>query len=123
MEKRTRDEWRRQVRDWRRSGLTAKEFAASRGLSASTLAWWSWRLRTMEGQAATKPRSRSRVQPAALRLIPVKLDSGHAHERSETHAVRWELETPDGLVLRVFVDGPELPRVVEQLLGKAERRS
>jgi hypothetical protein len=37
--------------------------------------------------------------------------------------VRWELETPDGLVLRVFVDGPELPRVVEQLLGKAERRS
>lgn len=50
----------------------------------------------------------------------MKLDG----ERAETPAaVRWELETPDGLVLRVFVDGPELPRAIEQLLGSPERGS
>jgi hypothetical protein len=33
------------VERWKASGLTAKEFAAETGLKASTLTFWSWKLR------------------------------------------------------------------------------
>lgn len=41
-------EWSRRVRRWRKSGLSAKEYAAKVGLNASTLTYWSWRLNAEE---------------------------------------------------------------------------
>ncbi len=38
------DRWRRHVAGWRRSGQTARIYAAVHGLSAGTLKWWSSRL-------------------------------------------------------------------------------
>ena len=41
----TREKWRERVAQWRSSGQTAREFAARRGVNASTLSHWAWRLR------------------------------------------------------------------------------
>ena len=40
----TRETWAARVREWKRSGLTAAEFAEREGLNASTLTWWSSQL-------------------------------------------------------------------------------
>ncbi len=40
----TRTAWAGRVRQWRVSGLTAREFGAREGFNASTLRWWSSRL-------------------------------------------------------------------------------
>jgi hypothetical protein len=45
MKRATRNEWMERVRHWRASGLTAGAFAAREGLSASTLLWWSSKLK------------------------------------------------------------------------------
>lgn len=42
--RRTRLEWERLVSAWRQSGLEVGEFCRRRRLSASTFAWWRWRL-------------------------------------------------------------------------------
>ena len=39
-----REKWRERVAQWRASGQTAREFAARRGINASTLSHWAWRL-------------------------------------------------------------------------------
>jgi len=39
-----REQWRERVAQWRSSGETAREFAARRGINASTLSYWAWRL-------------------------------------------------------------------------------
>lgn len=36
--------WAKRVEQWKRSGLTAKQFAARAGLNAGTLSYWKWRL-------------------------------------------------------------------------------
>jgi len=46
MARTSRAEWGKRVERWKDSGLTAKEFAAETGVKASTLAYWSWRLRS-----------------------------------------------------------------------------
>lgn len=40
----TRETWAARVGEWKRSGLTAAEFAKREGLNAGTLTWWSSRL-------------------------------------------------------------------------------
>jgi hypothetical protein len=48
-----REQWRERVAQWRSSGQTAREFAARRGIKASTLSHWAWRLgRESDGGAA-----------------------------------------------------------------------
>lgn len=41
----TRENWAKHVRRWRESGLHAADYARREGLNASTLRWWSSRLR------------------------------------------------------------------------------
>jgi transposase len=43
-QRRSRSEWSALVREWRTSGLTAKEFARRRRLNARSLSWWRWKL-------------------------------------------------------------------------------
>jgi transposase len=38
------NEWRVRVEKWRKSGLTAEQFAERSGWSARSLRWWKWRL-------------------------------------------------------------------------------
>jgi hypothetical protein len=52
MRSETRNRWADEVRRWRSSGQTAREFAAERGLNINTLRQWSSKLKQAE---ATKP--------------------------------------------------------------------
>lgn len=63
---------------WRRSGLTAREYASEQGLKASTLTWWAWKL------------GRSADVAAKLELVPV-------HVVDDVEGVgQWEVMTEDG---------------------------
>ena len=46
----TEAKWAERVREWKASGQTAKEFAASREFKPSTLVYWASCLRTGGGQ-------------------------------------------------------------------------
>ena len=65
-----RAEWSRRVGQWRRSGLTATEFARRSGVNAGTLSQWAWRLGRERREEA--PRARRTVgleAPAVLREV------------------------------------------------------
>jgi hypothetical protein len=58
-EHRSREWWTRTVAQWRRSGLTATDFALQEDLSLSTLRWWSSAVerdtRAQHGSSAIQP--------------------------------------------------------------------
>ena len=53
MARKSRSEWRELVEEWQRSGLPRGEFARARGLNATTLGWWRWKLGVPAVQQAT----------------------------------------------------------------------
>ena len=54
-------EWTRRVASWRRSGLSAEEFASGKDYRAKTLAWWSSELKRRERSSSA--RGEERVEP------------------------------------------------------------
>lgn len=106
-----RGRWSRLVAEWKRSGLTARAFAARRGIRASTLSWWHWRLR--RGGAADD-RADDDVD---LGFVPVEV------ERTAEDAYAWQLTTSDGHVLGVR--GAIEPEALRAVLGAitTQRRS
>jgi hypothetical protein len=99
--RRSSEEWKRLVGEWQRSGRSAAEFCRARGLSERTLAWWRWRLRTA-ATPAVPPASRGAVRLVPVEVEPVADDEEDYEDGSEP---AWELETPEGVVLRVYDDG------------------
>jgi len=85
-----RAEWSRRVRRWRRSRLTAREFAARAGLNAGTLVYWASRLKK---EAAT-PTQTASSERAPIRLPLVEL-------RATARADDFELELGAGRWLRI----------------------
>ena len=73
MSRTSQTEWAKRVERWRDSGLTAKEFAAETGVNASTLAYWSWRLRASRSKrpASGSSPSRSRFVELTPSSVPV----------------------------------------------------
>ena len=65
MTKETEAKWVERVREWRGSGLSAEEFAGSRGFEASTLRWAASQLRGV----ATSP---SQTAPSADEVRTVR---------------------------------------------------
>jgi transposase len=59
--RRDQSEWSRIVARFERSGKTAEEFCVRRGLKASTLKWWRWKLSRGGAHARTE----------AVELVPV----------------------------------------------------
>lgn len=103
--------WRREVRAWKRSGLTAKEYADEHGLLASTLTWWRWRLK----RDAAKKKVRKKE---AVRLVEVYV----ATEPALNEPSGWEVTSATGHVLRVHSPlSAELAEVVMMALAKAPR--
>lgn len=71
MSRTSRGEWAKRVERWRDSGLTAKEFAAETGVNASTLAYWSWRLRASRSKRPLRPTAaRSRFVELSAAPLP-----------------------------------------------------
>lgn len=59
-----RAEWAKRVRQWRRSGLTARAFAASIGVKSGSLTHWAWRLgREQAERPPARPRPRMAAAP------------------------------------------------------------
>jgi transposase len=89
-----RAEWAERVRQWRRSGLTAKEFAHSIDVEARTLSHWAWRLgreRRVAGQARQRSRAAGAMPASAWLEITA---AGGADSR-------FELELDNGRRLRI----------------------
>ena len=99
--------WSRLVAEWKRSGLTARQFASKRRLAASTLSWWAWRLRSQGALPGEQAGS-------GVELVSVEVDE------SQTDGGGWELSLPGGAVLRV--EGPLEPASLREILSTVTRR-
>lgn len=105
--RRTAEDWQREIRRWRRSGLTGREYARERGLKVTTLSWWAWKLRR-DGQAGTVD---------AVTLLPVEV----VDEEALTSAgVAWEVITAAGDRMRG--DGTVAPELAAALVGALMER-
>lgn len=74
MKKETEAKWIERVREWRESGLSAGDFAKSKGYKASTLSWAASLLRQAGASSGATTTSsgptRSRSRPARRRASP-----------------------------------------------------
>ena len=111
---RTERRWRRIVEEWRQSGLSAREFAEGRGVSAGMIYAWSSRL----GKQGTA--SGTGTQPATPKFLPVAIiDQAPAAPQERSCAL--EVVLPHGEIIRVSpgADLAHLGRVVAALRGGA----
>jgi len=106
--RRSAREWAHLIRAWKRSGRTAKDFAASEGVSAHSLSWWRWRLRSARIVSGVRL-ARVDVEPEAV----VTSDSAGTSS--------WELVTRRG-TLRVYrgIDEERLRAVLRALVRNGE---
>jgi transposase-like protein len=103
MTKTTESKWRALIAEQERSGLTAKEFAERRGITATTLYWWRCRLRR-------------RRHPTEL--VPVEVvERDIVANPLGARAAVFDLELGDSLILRIPAgfDEAELRRLVRAL--------
>ena len=112
MERSDRATWSKRVESWKRSGLTATEFAARHGLHAKTLTWWRWKLgRRTEGAALTV---RKAATTAMGPLTFVEMTSGVSSREP------FELVLASDVRVRVPASFDE--RALTRLLDVLERR-
>jgi hypothetical protein len=123
MSRASRAEWAKRVERWRDSGLTAKQFASETGVKASTLSFWSWRLRADGGRGAvavTKGRAGrpdTRRQPPRRAAGPSKFVELAPSAAVPALAAALEVVLSCGVVVRVPAgfDEATLGRVVRAL--------
>ena len=108
-----RDEWGKHVTAWKRSGDTADEYGAPRGIPGKRLQWWNWFLRAQPAGAKS-----GRAKHPAVELLPVRLRSSAPPPSMVVHGVwssaRVEIVLPNGSVIRAEppVDPGWLGRVI-----------
>ena len=103
MARATREQWAKRVESWKRSGLTAEQFAGREGLCVSTLYWWS---------SALQRKSVASVPPV-VEVVGLAVDSADA-SRS------FELVLPNGV--RVIVPAGFAAGDLRRLLAVLEAR-
>jgi len=103
--------WRRIVEDWRRSGLSAPQYAKGRGISAGMIYVWSSRLAKQDADASIA----AEPSPTFLPVAIVEEASASFSQRSST----LEVVLPGGELIRVApgADLSHLSRVVAALRG------
>lgn len=101
MAKTGRAVWERRVRDWKASGLTAKEYGAKHRLKHRALTWWRWKL----GREAT-----TELAPLTFVELPPPHDAD---------ASRFEVVLPNGrrLVVPAGFDQVDLSRLLAVVDG------
>lgn len=85
------------MRDWQRSGQTAREFGATQGVQSARLPWWRWRLGLGD------------AMPPELELVKVDVVP------EAVSGAAWELRTAGGDVLRV--EAPIDPASLREILA------
>jgi len=108
--RRRRQEWVERVDQWRRSGLTAKRFAASIGVKAGTLTHWAWRL--------GHEQQRRKVQRGSVMASAAQSDAFVEIVATATRDDRFELVVGNGRELRIPADFDAT--ALERLLGVLE---
>lgn len=107
---------------WRRSGLSAREFAPLAGVGQATL--YKWRRETMPRFVEIKPRHDSAHRDAAHRAAPPPAEIASAstapemdHDHEDDRDAAIEVVLPRGVVVRVSTgfDAAVLRAVVEAL--------
>lgn len=68
---RSRAEWLAEARSWRRTGQSAKEYAAARGLNAGTLVVWASKLKVSARSRAPKATGAAKSGPP--KFLPVRV--------------------------------------------------
>ena len=103
------------MEQWLRSGLTAKEFAASEGVNANTLAYWKWHLSSSTTDASTAANA-GRCVPSFVEIVAPRTDAADI-----SSAKPLEVVLPGNLVVRVppEFDAALLRRVVDALGGRS----
>mgnify|MGYP001192830987 CR=1 FL=1 len=98
--------WSRRVAQWRRSGLSAREFARRRGLNAGTLSHWAWRLGREGQEQGQRGRGDAGRRPALIEVI-----------RTDESSEHFEVELGNGRRVRVpfGFDAATLERLVAVL--------
>jgi len=118
MKRTAREIWRERVRQWKASGLTAREFAARHGFEASTLHYWSWRLGTKKRGAG----ARGQAVPSFVELVrPAEVaGSGAPAGEGEAPLAPFEVLFGERVCLRVpaHFDEAALRRLVRALEGR-----
>lgn len=119
MERASRETWAKRIERWKDSGLTAKEFAAEVGISASSLSWWKWRLAS-KAKAADEKLTTSRPSPArsaAITKAPSLTPLTFIEMTAPPPATPLEIVLPSAIVVRVRpgFDGATLGRVLDVL--------
>jgi transposase len=116
MARRAASEWAQLVEQWKRSGLTARDFAAQAGINPRTLTWWKWRLKAGE-YGGEDPKSPSE-SGQGFGLVPLQVVSA---EESATEESPVEVVL-GGAVVRVRrnFDEQTLARVLEVVGGEDE---
>jgi transposase-like protein len=103
MTKTTESKWRALIAEQERSGMTAKEFAASRGITPTTLYWWRSQL----------GRRRQTTDLVPVEVVEHEVVVGGRGQRDASFA----LEVDGDLTLRIPAgfDEAELRRLVRAL--------
>jgi transposase len=107
--------WEIRLREWRASGLTAREFCASRGFTPGAMYWWSSQLGKTAEAEPRKPMQLARVIRRPSVVAESKVDAG-----GEPPLVMVEV---DGVRLFVTsgVERATLVTVFEALDARARR--
>lgn len=100
----SRAEWAKRVDRWKDSGLSAKAFASETGLKATSLTFWSWKLRRDEAAGRAKPvltAGRGRRSEANAPSVPARRFVEVSAEISTHAASMIELVLNHGIHVRV----------------------
>lgn len=84
-----RAEWVERIKQWRASGLTAREFAEREGLREGSLGWWKWKLNSGGSDSTAL---------SAPTFLPVRVVDAHP---MPVAAEAFEVALPNGRVVRV----------------------
>jgi transposase-like protein len=113
--RRSASEWQALVAEIAETGEAPAQFCRRRGLQASTLQWWQWRLRSsrpgVERRSPSAPRSAQAVGP---RFTEVRVGARAPVALGAVFELRW----PDGLTLSIPREFDEA--ALRRLLGVLE---
>jgi hypothetical protein len=114
-----RDEWAKQIEDWKRSGLEAADYGKRYGIAPKKLYWWSWYLRAHRTRAERATAKTALVPIPRASLLPVRLRQSTARTGSAPGAdasggACVDVALPSGAVIRApsSVDPVWLGRVI-----------
>jgi transposase-like protein len=109
--RRSRQEWKQIVLEWRQSGLRRAQFARRHGLNPTTLGFWWWTLKAALAAAA----------PPRLQLLPVHGVPIAGHTETTRHPQRAIIDLTGG-ALRIEFPLDADPRGVAALVAALRER-